>query len=114
MFAVHNTVEPPILSHRIAALLDRNESRYAERLPIPEHCLRVRLGHLSSRPGDADWLDDAFRSGDLAMATVRRGLSRTSLLDECRILSAYAAVVKRSPPSTVLSTLNWRRSLGND
>jgi hypothetical protein len=43
---------------------------------------RVRLGELSSRPGDADWLDGAFSAGDLLMVTVLRRLSGSGILDE--------------------------------
>ena len=34
---------------------------------------RDRLGKLSRRLGDADWLDDAFSAGDLMMVSVREG-----------------------------------------
>ena len=32
--------------------------------------VRQRLGELSRRLGNAEWLDGAFRAGDLLMATV--------------------------------------------
>ena len=67
MFAAFNTVEPPILDREIATLVERDKTWYEERLPILEDRVRVPLGELSSRLGDADWLDDAFSAGDLLM-----------------------------------------------
>ena len=52
--------------------MERDKTWYEERLPILEDRVRVRLGELSSRLGDADWLDDAFSAGDLLMVTVLR------------------------------------------
>ena len=59
MFAALNTVEPPILDRGITTLLEHDKTWYGERLPILEDCVHVRLGELSSRLGDANWLDDA-------------------------------------------------------
>ena len=91
MFAALNTVEPPILDREIATLVERDKSWYAERLPILEDRVRVRLGELSSRLGDADWLDDAFSAGDLLMVMVLRRLEGSGLLEEYPNLSAYVA-----------------------
>jgi glutathione S-transferase len=91
MFAALNTVEPPILDLGIAKLLEHDKTWYEERLPILEDRVRVRLGELSSRLGDADWLDDAFSAGDLLMVTVLRRLSVSGLLSEYPNLSAYVA-----------------------
>ena len=76
---------------RMATLLERDKSWYAERLPILEDRVRVRLGELSSRLGDADWLDGAFSAGDLLMVTVLRRLSGSGLLEKYPNLSAYVA-----------------------
>ena len=67
MFAALNTVEPPIVDRSMATILERDKTWYEERLPILEDRVRVPLGELSSRLGDADWLDDAFSAGDLLM-----------------------------------------------
>jgi glutathione S-transferase len=56
-----------------------------------EDRVRVRLGELSSRLGDADWLDGAFSAGDLLMVTVLRRLTGSGLLEEYPNLSAYVA-----------------------
>ena len=46
---------------------------------------------LSSRLGDADWLDSAFSAGDLLMVTVLRRLHGSGTLEEYLNLSAYVA-----------------------
>jgi glutathione S-transferase len=91
MFAALNTVEPPILDREIATLVERDKTWYEERLPILEDRVRVRLGELSNRLGDADWLDGEFSAGDLLMVSVLFRLSRSGILDEYPNLSAYIA-----------------------
>ena len=91
MFAALNTVEPPIVDRSMATLLERDKSWHADRLPILNDRVRVRLDQLSSRLGDADWLDDAFSAGDLLMVTVLRRLNGSGLLERYRNLSAYVA-----------------------
>jgi len=91
MFAALNTVEPPIVEREQAPYLDRDKSWYDERLPILEDRVRARLGELSSRLGDADWLDGAFSAGDLMMVMVLRRLDGSGLLEEYPNLSAYVA-----------------------
>jgi glutathione S-transferase len=91
MFAALNTVEPPIFERAIATLTERENSWYQERLPILENRIRVRLGDLSSRLADADWLDGAFSAGDLLMVTVLRRLDGSGMLEKYPNLSAYVA-----------------------
>ena len=91
MFAALNTVEPPIVERSMATILERDKSWYEERLPILEDRVRVRLGELSSRLGEADWLDDAFSAGDLLMVTVLRRLSGSGEVEKYSNLSAYVA-----------------------
>lgn len=91
MFAALNTVEPPILDREYATLLERDKTWYGERLPVLEDRVRVRLSELSSRLGDADWLDGAFNAGDLLMVTVLRRLSGSGLLERYPNLCAYVA-----------------------
>jgi glutathione S-transferase len=91
MFAALNTVEPPILDRGIARLVEHEKSWYEERLPILEDRIRVRLGELSSRLGDADWLDDVFSAGDLLMVTVLRRLNGSGIVENYPNLSAYVA-----------------------
>jgi glutathione S-transferase len=89
MFAALNTVEPPIFERAIATLLERDKTWYGERLTILEDRIRVRLAELSTRLGDANWLEDAFSAGDLLMVTVLRRLNGSGLLERYPNLSAY-------------------------
>ena len=91
MFAALNTVEPPIVDREMATLVERDKTWYEERLAFLEDRVRVRLGELSSRLGNADWLDDAFSAGDLLMVTVLRRLNGSGVLEKYPNLSAYVA-----------------------
>jgi glutathione S-transferase len=91
MFAALNTVEPPIVDREIATLLERDEIWYEQRLRVVEGRIRDRLGELSGRLGDTDWLDGAFSAGDLLMVTVLRRLNGSAMLDAYPNLSAYVA-----------------------
>jgi glutathione S-transferase len=91
MFAALSTMEPPIVDLEIATLLERDETWYGQRLPIVEDRIRDRLGQLSGRLGDADWLDGAFSAGDLLMVAVLRRLNGSDIMDEYPNLSAYVA-----------------------
>jgi glutathione S-transferase len=97
MFAALNTVEPPILDRGFATLMERDKAWYGERLPILEDRVRVRLGDLSSRLGNADWLDAAFSAGDLLMVTVLRRLTGSGLLEGYPNLCAYVARAEARP-----------------
>jgi len=91
MFAALNTVEPPIFDRTIAALVEHDKPWYEERRPILDDRVRVRLGELSSRLGNADWLDAAFSAGDLLMVTVLRRLNGSGMLEKYPNLAAYVA-----------------------
>lgn len=91
MFAALSTLEPPIVELGMAMLFERDKSWYAERLPMLQDRVRVRLGELSRRIGDADWLEGAFSAGDLMMVTVLRRLNASGLLDEYPDIAAYVA-----------------------
>src|SRR3984885_8815506 len=65
MFAALNTVEPPILDLQTTRFLEGDKPWYKQRLPFVEDRIRDRLGELSGRLGDADWLDGAFSAGDI-------------------------------------------------
>lgn len=97
MFAALSTVEPPILDYEIPGYAERDKPWYAERLPVLEGRIRVRLDELSRRLGDADWLDGAFSAGDLLMVTVLRRLEESGILDDYPVLSAYIARGKDRP-----------------
>jgi glutathione S-transferase len=91
MFCALSTIEPPILDRQTAMFLEQDESWHAERLPLIDGRIRKRLGELSTRLGDADWLDGAFSAGDLMMVTVLRRLKSTGMLHETPNLAAYVA-----------------------
>ena len=91
MFAALNTVEPPIVELEQAPYAEGDKPWHAERMPMLEDRVRVRLDQLSRRLGDADWLDGAFSAGDLMMVMVLRRLEGSGLLDEYPTLSAYIA-----------------------
>jgi glutathione S-transferase len=74
MFAALNAVEPPIFDRVIATVLDCDKAWYEQRLLVVEDRIRERLGELSSRLGDADWL------GDLLMVAVLRWLKGSGIL----------------------------------
>lgn len=89
MFAAKSTVEPVIVEREAAMLMERDKSWYEERLPILDERVRARLGFLSRRLGNADWLDGAFSAGDLLMINVLR--RPASLAAEYPNLTAYVA-----------------------
>jgi glutathione S-transferase len=91
MFAAVSTIEPVIVDRSVVILLERDKSWYAQRLQIVEDRIRDRLGELSNRLGDADWLDGAFSAGDLLMVEVLRRLGGSGILDEYPNLAAYVA-----------------------
>lgn len=91
MFAAVNTLEPPILELANAKLLEGDRPWNRDRLPLVEDRVRNRMGQLSRRLGDADWLDGAFSAGDLMMASVLLRLRSSGILDEYPKLAAYVA-----------------------
>jgi glutathione S-transferase len=60
-------------------------------MPLLEDRVRGRLGQLSSRLGDADWLDGAFSAGDMMMVSVLLRLRSSGVLGEYPKLAAYVA-----------------------
>ena len=91
MFAALSTVEPSIVDLSTAMILERNETWHAQRLPLVKDRIRDRLGQLSVRLGEADWLEGAFSAGDLLMVSVLRRLNASGILQEYPNLSAYVA-----------------------
>lgn len=91
MFAALSTIEPPIIERELSLILESDQSWHAERLPMMEERIRDRLGQLSFRLGDADWLDGTFSVGDMVMVSVLRRLNGSPLLNTFSNLSAYVA-----------------------
>ena len=97
MFAALSTVEPPILDLGIAVLLEGDKPWSEAQLSLVKDRIRPRLDQLSSRLGDADWLDGAFSAGDLMMVHAVQRLGRSGLLDEYPRLAAYVARGRARP-----------------
>ncbi len=91
MFAALATVQPPIVEREAAILLEKDKPWFEARLPILDERVRVRLGELSDRLGDADWLDGDFTAGDVLMVNVLRRPAAAALLPEYPRLAAYVA-----------------------
>jgi glutathione S-transferase len=97
MFAAINTVEPPILELQTLKFMEGDKSWYTERLPLVMDRIRDRLGELSARLGNAEWLDGAFSAGDLMVVSVLLRLRASGILDEYPNLSAYIARAEVRP-----------------
>jgi glutathione S-transferase len=91
MFAALNTVEPVVLELTTARIFEGDKPWAKERLPLVEDRIRNRLGQLSARLGDADWLDGGFSAGDLMMVSVLLRLKPSGILGEFANLAAYVA-----------------------
>ena len=81
--------------------------RAAERLPLVEDRLRLRLGQLSAHLGDADWLDGEFSAGDLMMVSVLLRVKATGLLDAYPKLATYVARGEARPAYRRAFAAQW-------
>lgn len=91
MFAALNTVEPPIVELEMAQIFECDKSWRDEHQTMVEKRVRARLGQLSARLGDTDWLDGMFSAGDLLMVLVLRRLDGTGIVEDYPNLAAYVA-----------------------
>jgi len=105
LFAALNTVEPPILELATARILEGDKPWSTARLPLVEERVRSRLGQLSRRLGDADWLDGAFSAGDLMMVSVL--LRVKAMLDAYPNLAAYVARGEARPAYKRAFAAQW-------
>ncbi len=62
-----------------------------ERLPLIADRIRQRLGQLSARLGEAEWLDSEFSAADLTMVSVLLRARPSGILNEFPRLAAYVA-----------------------
>ena len=109
MFAALSTVEPPIVERSIGdATWSATRLVGSSACRIVDDRIRVRLGELSRRLGDADWLDGAFSAADILMVHVLRRLESSGLLDE------YPNLVRLYRPRRSAARLQacFRRSIG--
>lgn len=97
MFAALATVQPPIVEHGMASLFERDKPWFEDRMAGLEQAARQRLGQLSSRLGEADWLDGDFSAGDLQMVAVLRRLGSSGILPDYPNLAAYVARAEARP-----------------
>jgi glutathione S-transferase len=97
MFASLSSVEPPILEFANARLLEGDKPWSKERLPLVVDRLRDRLQQLSTRLGDATWLDGDFSAGDLMMVHVLQRLKPSGILADHPRLAAYVAGAEARP-----------------
>jgi glutathione S-transferase len=107
MFAALNTVEPPILELTIARIVEGDKPWSKERLPLVVDRVRHRLGQLSARLGDADWLDGAFSAGDLMMVSVLIRLKMSGIVNEFPNLAAYVARGEARPAYKRAFAAQW-------
>ena len=97
IFSALNTMEPPIVEREASVLMERAKSWYEARLPMLEERIRTRLGQLSNRLGDAEWLDGDFSAGDLMMVMVLYRLESSGMLADYPNLAAYLERGKARP-----------------
>lgn len=100
MFAALNTVEPPIFELSLFTILERDKPWYAERLPMLQDRVRTKLDELSTRLGDADWLEGDFSAADLLMVTVLHRASKSGIVNAFPNLAAYLARGQARPAYT--------------
>ncbi len=91
IFAALSTIEPPIIEWGMSKLFESKQSWYAERMPMLEERVRVRLLQLSNHLGDAEWLDGDFSAGDLQMISVLLRLKSSGMLEEFPNIAAFVA-----------------------
>ena len=91
MFAALNNVEPPVMEQGAASVFEKNKSWRDEHLAMIDQNLRSRLGDLSKRLGDDDWINGQFSAADILMIQVLRWLGDSGLINEYTNLAAYVA-----------------------
>ena len=91
MFAALNTVEPPVVERSMAMIVERQEPWFEQRQPILDRTAHKRLGELSRRLANTEWLDGDFSAGDLMMANVLLRANAMGLLADYPNLAAYLA-----------------------
>lgn len=97
MFAAVATVEPPIVEWSAAMILERDKPWFDQRLPQLQAAIRKRLGELSRRLGDSEWLDGDFSAGDIMMTHVIQRAKSSGLIEEFPNLTAYVARAESRP-----------------
>jgi glutathione S-transferase len=91
MFAALNTIEPPILAWEMAEYFEKDKSWRDELRAMLEEQIHSRLGDLSKRLCDAEWLDGNFSAADVLMVSVLRRLDGSGIVEKYPKLAAYVA-----------------------
>ncbi|USA40297.1 glutathione S-transferase family protein [Pelagerythrobacter marinus] len=93
VIAALNTVEPPLGDWSMATLFEADKPWSAPRKPAIRERIDERLGELSARLGDDEWLEGRFCVGDLTMIAVLQLVSGelADLLERYPNLAAYRA-----------------------
>lgn len=107
MFAAATTVQMPIVDLEQSEYLEGDRPWSEERRAMTKDRVRMTLGRLSDRLGQADWLDGEFSAGDLLMVMVLRRAEDTGLLEEFPSLRAYVARGKARPAYQRAFAAQW-------
>lgn len=91
MFSALSSVEPAIVELDVAEYAEGDRNWTSQRIPLIEGRISRRLGELSNRLGNGDWLDGDFSAGDLMMVSVLRRLGDSALITRFPTLAAYVA-----------------------
>ncbi|MDC3962660.1 glutathione S-transferase family protein [Polyangium jinanense] len=91
MFTALNTIEPPLTDYFVT-IFEAGKPWSEPRRAAVEARVHERLGELSQRLGDRQWLDGGgFTAGDLLMVTVLRIVEGKGLVEQYDNLAAYMA-----------------------
>jgi len=97
MFAAVSTIEPVIVEREVAVLLEGDKPWTAERLPMLEARLRLRLDDLAAWLNEKNWLEGEFSAGDIMMVCVLRRPAVALLMGDYPVLAAYVARAEARP-----------------
>ncbi|MBM0168565.1 glutathione S-transferase family protein [Altererythrobacter sp. C41] len=91
VFAALNTIEPHLSDWAIATIFEADQPWSEPRKPAIRKRIDERLGELSDRLGDAEWLEGTFSAGDLMMIAVLQmvGGELADMFDRYPNLAAY-------------------------
>jgi len=92
-----NTIEPPVVEREVALMIERDKPWFEERARMLDERVKRRLGQLSERLGEGQWLDGKFSAGDLMMVEVLRRPAAFNLLEDWPNLQAYVARAQTRP-----------------
>lgn len=87
LFAALSTVEPPIVEHEAAIILEKDKPWFKDRQRLIDDNVRQRLTDLAKFLGEKEWLLGEFSVADLLMITVLRRLEPSTIEDEPALLN---------------------------